>query len=618
MSINNILNVSQSGISAAQNTLQTVSHNIANANTPGYSRQVVSLANASGGLGVQVRDISRQLDLLLDRRQELGVGESGRLDARERFLSQIEQIFNEMGTPGLNDRLDALYTAADSLMDNPTNPVGREEFVTKADGVARHVQGMSRSLSGLLTPVDQEVDVLLADINNRLRAIRDVNVAIAGSEESGSADLRDQRRRMIMELGKLIDIQTLEIPGGAVQISMGGGQGLLADTVHAATLSRSPEMAVDPSVPTAPGEPPELTRFRGISLDGRPVLRIQGGALGGLVEVRDTLINGKNGFLTRLEALADTMRFQFNRIGSTSVSQSMFTSQTGVVTLGRDLGSPMRTLSTDPEAPNYQGAPVDMSQLLYTLADPPIVEGEEGRPAPPPVAAKQILFATGVDGSHLSVAPPVVVTEDMSIAGLVSAINRTGVINASITPDNRLRLQGANGLKYGVISDDSNVLAILGIGALFAGDGAWNMAANPALLSDSRTLGVGRINTRYEDPNDRSRATHATFDDGNNQAALAISQLRTTKFDISGRETSLTGNYAATVGMVGAVVNQNRDSSMAQKAAQDFLETLRQSTSGVSMEEELTDLLRFQRAFQASSKLVSTADELFQTIIQMV
>ncbi|MEO5348761.1 MAG: flagellar hook-associated protein FlgK [Magnetococcus sp. YQC-3] len=598
MSINSILNVSESGIFTAQNTLQTISHNIANANTPGYSRQVVKLQNMPLTGGVQITEISRQLDQLLDRRQELGSSETGSLEVKDRFLSQIEQIFNETGKEGLGTRLDALYSAADNLVDNPTNPVGREEFVSRADGVARYIQDMQHTLSGLLTPVDGEVDTLLADVNTRLKALRDVNAQIAGGGTGDPAsDLKDQRRQMVIELGKLVNIQTLDLPGGVLQVSMAGGQGLLVDSVHAVTLKRSKNMAVDPTVETPPGTPPKLTSFQGITMDGRDLLRVQGGKLGGLLEVRDTFINGKNGFLTRLEALADELRYQFNSIASTSASQGLYTGQTGVFTLGNDLGiRGMSELPVDPNSPVYAGSPVDLNR---------VVDGT-------------IVFAAGTDAGHLTNIANVTVGKTDTISQLVANINSSGVVNATITPDNKLRIQAPNGQVYGVVSDSSNVLAAMGIGGLFGGTGAWDMTVNPALLDDSRRLGVGRLVGQAEDVNNPTLITKATFNDGDNQAALAVSRLRNTQFTIAGSKSTLTGNYAATVGLVGSVINQNKESMTAQKAAQSFLETLRQSTSGVSMEEELTDLLRYQRAFQASSKMVTTANELMQSIINMV
>ncbi len=600
MSVNNILNISESGIIAAQTTLQTVSHNLSNVNTPGYSRQGVTLLNSSMGLGVQVQGITQQVDQLLDRRQELGMSETGALETKDKFLSQIEQVFNESSGSGLNSRMSDLYTSADSLVDDPTNVVGREDFVTKANGVAQYVGNMSQTLTGLLTPVDQQVDVLLADVNNRLKALRDVNAQIAGSAPGDPiADLKDQRRQMILDLGKEINIQTLDLPNGGVQIMMAGGQGLLADTVHAATLARSATNAVDPTV-VPQTNPPTLTKFPGISMDGRDLLNIQGGQLGGLLEVRDTLINGKNGFATQLDGLANELRFQFNSVASTGVSQGMSTSQTGVFLLGDNLDAPMQDPTT---GASPTGSPPDLSRV------------QDGN----------IVFATGADATHLSHMVTIPVTASMSINQLMEAINGAtdqngapGNMTASITTGNTLRIQGPTGQVYGAVSDGSHVLAALGIGALFGGTGARDMTVNPALLDNSGTLGVGNIANVYGNPSDPTQVTGATFDDADNAAALAMSQLRTTSVTINGFNGTLTAQYASTVGKLGAVVNQNTSSKTAQDAGQSFLDTLRQSTSGVSAEEELTDLLRFQRAFQASSKMVTVADQLMQYIVGMV
>ncbi|MBF0096585.1 MAG: flagellar hook-associated protein FlgK [Magnetococcales bacterium] len=599
MSINNILNTSQSGIFASQSTLQTISHNIANANTTGYSRQKITLVNAPMGLGVQIKDISRQLDHLLDRRQELGMSETGSLDAKSRFLEQMENIFNEAGGEGLNSRLGDLFSAADNLVDNPTNPVNREEFVTRAQSVANYLQKMDTTLTGLLTPVDKEVDVLLEDVNTRLKAIRDINAVITGRGGSDAPlDLLDQRRQMVLELGKLVNIQTLDTPGNGLQIMMAGGQGLLVDSVHAATFARSTvKNALDPS------DPSKTTDFKGITLDGRDLQRVQGGELGGLVEVRDSLINGKNGFATKLQALADEIRFQFNQIASVSVSQNMYSSQVGAFALGNNLDASIDTLVTDATSPLYSGAPVDFSR------------SQDG----------EMIFAVGSDATHLNHVVRVSVTRTMSIQEVVDAINNavdqddnSGYMSASITTDNQLRLQSATGQYYGTVSDSSNMLAAFGIGAVFSGTAARDMGTNPILLDDASALGVGRMSPVYGDPNDPTRITSATFDDGDNQAALAYSRLRETKVLIGNQKATLSGHYAAITGALGAVVNQNSESMTAQKAAQDFLETLRQSTSGVSMEEELTDLLRYQRTFQGCSKMVTTADMMMQTIINMV
>ena len=602
MSINSILNISDSGLSVAQSALQTVSHNIANVDTPGYTRQVSKLQSSPMGMGVQVTGIAQKLDPLLDRREELGTSETGSLDAQSRYLTQVEQTLNETGTStGLSSQLDALYTAADNLVNNPTDPVGKENLVTQANGLTQQVQGMSSSLSELLTQADREVDVTLTDVNTKLKVLQGLNAQIAASGPNADiSDLKDQQRQAVLDLGKEINIQTLPMPNGVVQVMMAGGQGLLCDSVHAATLARSKNKAIDPTQPTAPGQPPVLTNFAGITLDGRDVQNVQGGELGGLLVVRDTLINGKNGFLTQLNSLSDEIRFQFNTIGSTAVSQSMYTSQTGTASMGNDFSTPVGQLVTNPTAANYSGAPPDLSR----------------------VGSGQIVFATGPDATHLTVSAPINVTNQMSLSSLVQAINANGSVTASITPGHQLCLQAPTGQVYGVVSDGSNLLAALGVGGLFGGTGAQDMTVNSALVSDPSTVGTGRIATVANDPANPGQITGATFDDGSNQAMLSMSGLRTTKFVIppgSGTpKATLTDSYAATVGDVGSVVSQNTQSMTAQTSAQSFLDSLRQSTSGVSREEELTDLLKYQRAFQASSKMISYADQLMQSVVSMV
>lgn len=601
MSVNDILNVSRTGIFAAQNTLQTVSHNIANANTPGFSRQTIPLENAArsgggGGAGVQMADLSRQIDKLVDRRQELGTGELGRLDARARFLALIEQTFNDIGREGLSQRLDAVYAAADSLADNPVNPVEREEFVSRAGGLARFIQGMHHALSEEELPVDQEVDVKIADINHRLQSFREINNLIVRASASDAAlDLKDQRRRMVLDLGALIDLQTLELPQDGLQLMTSEGQ-LLADPVFAATLTRTSTLTD--------------TGFRGIAIDGREVgeRAIRGGELGGLLEIRDQVIHGPSGFLTRLEDVTDEIRFQFNRVSSTTVSSDMFTLQASALDIREAEAAGMLDVTfadwpATADMLGYDGVMRDDMQR--------VVEGE-------------IVFASGPDVDNLTLSTVRITPRDivrdgtltpgMTIRQFLTEVNQTGAVHAFINRDHTLQFSSlGQGYVYGVVSDSSNLLAALGIGAVFGGNGAGDMTVHPDLEEDSSQLGVGRLST--DDP---YNPTAAIFDDGSNFGALAMSDIRNNVYNIGGRNASLMGHYAASVGVLGSVINQNRESHTAQQAAQEFIGTMRESISGVSMEEELTDLIRFQRAFQASSKVVGVADEMMQTIISMV
>ena len=590
MGLTGLLNVSKQGIYVSQGTLQTISHNISNVNTPGYSRQTTTLESMSGdmnnpaGGGVEISKVSRQFDGLIQRREELGTAEVGRLESRDRFLTMIEDVFNDLDGDGLSQRMDAFYTSADNLADNPTNTVGREELVAQADALARYTQDMHHSLSELTMPVDQEISVVLDDVNVRLKAIQQINETIVANETSHPAlDLKDQRRKMLLELGEIIDIRTFDMPNAGLQVVTSRGQELLVDTVFAAEFKRSAEM--------------DENGFLGIQINGREFginEQIQGGNLKGLLEIRDDILNGADGYITKLEALADEIRFQVNTVHAQSVNQNLYTSQVSVNQLGRALDTGIADLVTDIDSEDYQNSPVDLSR---------VVDGT-------------ITFASGSDTDNLNTVSTVNITTDMTIREIKDAINNSGAVNASIiTEGDRqyLEVDSDEGEVYGVVSDTSNVLAALGVGAIFSGSGAADIAVGAELLADSKLLGIGRLNS-----DDTTDPVTVTFDDGHSGGALALGDLRTTEITLMDDSTTMTGHYARMVGSLGSLIRQDGESLIAQKSAQDFISDLQESIAGVSLEEELTDLIRYQRAFQASSKMVGVADELMQTIISMV
>ncbi|MBF0127217.1 MAG: flagellar hook-associated protein FlgK, partial [Magnetococcales bacterium] len=291
MSLGSVLDISKQGLFASQGTLQTISHNISNVNTPGYSRQSVDLAalpshmHATGGTGVKIVNVRQQLDQLVDRRLQLGAGELGRMETIDKYMQLVENVFNDMDGDGLSKRLEAFYDASDTLSANPSNAVARYQVVAKAEDIARQLNGMQTSLDEVALPVDREIDVTLADINTRLKAIQEITNTIVRNFNSNPAlDLQDQRRKMINELSEVIDVRVVDLKNGEVQIMSSREQELLADSVFSATLSRSATVTA--------------TGYQGILIGDRPMTldTIQGGQLGGLIELRDQLIHGSSGY----------------------------------------------------------------------------------------------------------------------------------------------------------------------------------------------------------------------------------------------------------------------------------------------------------------------------------
>ncbi|MBF0367966.1 MAG: flagellar hook-associated protein FlgK [Magnetococcales bacterium] len=586
MAISDILDISKQGIFVNQSALMTVSHNIANVNTEGYSRQSLRLestpgtGNTSIGGGVSLAQVTQQVDALVEGRLELGTAEIGRLQSRERYLLLVEDVFNDMDGDGFSQRLEEFFSASDSLADNPINPVSRNELIAEADGLSRYVQDMYQSLSDMALPVDEEINVLIADINERLSNLQEINSLIISQEHTSPAlDLKDQRQQMILELGELIDITTVEMDDGGVQIMTSKGQEVLVDAVYAAELTRSTDNSD--------------SGYMGIEIAGKEFGNtglISGGELKGLLEIRDEVIHGDDGLLTKLEAIADEIRFQVNLIHSQSVSDTMYTSQTGAFDLGNDLDVALSSLVTDTDSTSYTGAPEDLAR----------------------VTTGEVTFAYGTDYTDLTLSDPIAIDASMSIEDIRDAIDASNAVSAEIV-DNKLVLTATEGV-YGVTSDTSGILAAMGVGVLFTGSGARDMAVEESLMDDPNQVALGQISVVTEDDG----STTLTYHDADNQGALAIGALRDDKFTLFGDTTTLVSHYATVVGLLGAEISANSEALETQQAAYSFLQDVRESISGVSLEEELTDLIKFQRAFQASSKMVTMADELLQTIVSMI
>ncbi|MBF0588023.1 MAG: flagellar hook-associated protein FlgK, partial [Magnetococcales bacterium] len=254
MTIASLINVSKLGVLSSQSALQVVSHNIANVNTEGFSRQTAVLGtNATNaqryglsgtnvaGDGVMVNAVTRQVDALVENRILLGEQELGRLTTRDRFLMMVEDEFNDLDGDGFSQRMASFFEAADSLADNPLNPVAREEFVARSETLGNFANRMHSSLSELALPVDGEITVAIQDINTRLRSLQQVNDAIVRQGTAGSdpaLDLMDKRQTMIRELSELMDVQVLDQPNSAGITLLSGSGRMLMDQGFSAQFER--------------------------------------------------------------------------------------------------------------------------------------------------------------------------------------------------------------------------------------------------------------------------------------------------------------------------------------------------------------------------------------------
>ncbi len=303
------LNTGLRALMTSQAALQTIGHNISNANTPGYSRQSLSIRasapirmqNLWMGTGVDATSVERTVDQLLQRRLTGQVSSLQRLDASLSGMREFEALLGEPGGFGLGSLLDGFFESASSLATNPDDIVQRSGMVQATAQMISQFNQLASHVDSLTVDTAQQVTVFVDQVNVVSDDIVRLNQQIAQVEAGGLAanDLRDQRDQALENLAGLMDITYHEDTNGAVRV-LTGGQLLVGPqrsyemqaTIEAgASVSLMIEGATEPVTPT-------------------------GGTLGGLLQFSESFLPRQS---TQLDALAHNMILEVNRLHSAGV-----------------------------------------------------------------------------------------------------------------------------------------------------------------------------------------------------------------------------------------------------------------------------------------------------------
>lgn len=213
-----ILGIGNSGLNAAKKSLETTGHNISNVNTKGYSRQRVNQVtnnpiSKSGliqGTGTRVRSIERTHDPFVEKRLQKAISSEAYSQYRHEELSQVENIFNEIDTGGLNNIINKFYNAFRELSSQPDNETMRSVVRDTANLVVKDFSRIRDELDTLSRSIDQKLNGEIKDINAIAESITELNIRIANLEAAGdeTGDLRDQRDVAIRELSKSFKVHT--------------------------------------------------------------------------------------------------------------------------------------------------------------------------------------------------------------------------------------------------------------------------------------------------------------------------------------------------------------------------------------------------------------------------
>ena len=316
MSINRLVEIGKSALFTTQQAISVAGHNIANVNTPGYSRQAVSLAenrpeNGSPGqigTGVHAESIRRSFDAFVEEQLLASRERLGEFTASNSALARLEPLFGDANNRGIGAGLNEFFGALQDVATNPNDLSARTVFLSKATALAGRFNQAATDLTTAQGFLDRQVGQTVTDVNRLTSQIANLNAKIAGAESSGQQanDLRDERGVALANLGELIEISSIEDATGQLTVFAGRGH-VLVDKEQTYQLVGVPDLSnnglLDVRYDAGAGPTTSLASV------------IQSGRLKGLLGVRDQTIPSLRASLDTLASEIVTQVNQQHRLG---------------------------------------------------------------------------------------------------------------------------------------------------------------------------------------------------------------------------------------------------------------------------------------------------------------
>ncbi|WP_321394017.1 flagellar hook-associated protein FlgK [Emcibacter sp.] len=293
MSINNIISTALTGLYVNQSALSVTSNNVANVNTPGYSRQVVhqeAFVTGTKSGGVKIAGIERVVDQFLVAATYDANSQFGRYEVENAFHERIQAF---LGRPdenaSLSGELDEIFSSLSELALNPLSTVLKEDTLSAIDQFGNDLDTLAKNVQGLRQDASDQIGQTVAEINSLLDRIDSLNPLIIRETVTGgnAGSLLEQRAQALTKLSELVDISIRDTGNGGIAVTTSTGVSLVGQTGY--RLKYNPPGTVTSSTPFSPITVHKVDRTtgqlstNGVELDGS----VQGGNLKGLLVLRD-------------------------------------------------------------------------------------------------------------------------------------------------------------------------------------------------------------------------------------------------------------------------------------------------------------------------------------------
>ncbi|MEZ5587560.1 MAG: flagellar hook-associated protein FlgK [Sedimenticolaceae bacterium] len=633
-----IINIGVSALNAFKRQMETTGHNIANVNTEGYSRQVVQLdarspqISAQGyiGSGVEVASIRRSYDSYLATRVRDYTSSYEEFAVFEQRARQIDNVLADSAA-GIDDTLQQFFASVNDVADDPTSIPARSVMLNRASQLADRFNALDGWLEDIRHQLNGDLEREVGEINALAQSLASVNTrigALNGTPGGIPNDILDERDKLIDDLSKFTNVSTLEQSDGSMNVFVGTGQALVVGGNYNTLAVTNNTQAADHK---------ELVIRQSGGLTVNVTQQMTGGSLGGLLRFRDEVLDESQNALGRVA------------IGIASFFNAEHA--TGMDLDGQLGGDFFSTASPQVLAdPGNSGSivvgfddPADLTtheyELVYTGGSWSMTDLDSG--------ASVALSGTGTALDPL-------VADGMSI--VVNAASngdtyrlrptRAGASSLGLLVTNERDIAAAEAVRTQDLSGNTGT-GHIGAGAQTSSSGT-SLPATPITLTFDGTLNQFTVSTggtlAYDPASDTGSTltvniaglgdfsftmtgTPADGDQfqlssnaggvGDNRNARRLADLQSAKMMIGGTA-SFANTYGALIADVGTKTNQAAGNVSVQSHLLSQAEAAKSEVSGVNLDEEAADLVRFQQAYQAAAQVISVANTLFDSLLSAV
>lgn len=650
-----LLAIGKTGLYAAQAALATTGHNIANANVAGFSRQTVVQATSAAldtgvgflGTGTEIAQIKRYSDNFLNMQVRNAQASTSGLES---YYSQIKQIDNLLAdtTSGLSPAMQGFFKGVQDMAANRASVPSRQAMLSSAETLATRLQDLDSRLGEIRTGVNGEIEASVTAINTYGTQIAKLNEQISNFASSATRppnDLLDQRDQVVLELNKFVKASVTPGDNSSLTISIGNGQPLVVgnDSFQLAAMV----------------SPTDLTRMEvgyqvGSKVAVLPDGALSGGKLGGLLEFRTETLDTAQSSLGKI---AIGMAFEFNAQHQLGLDQNGNKGQpffnVAPAFVGASINNAKGT-STDPAA-ELTAKVTDPSKLkdsdyevTFNGTNYKVVRQSDNTDVGTVTPGANGVATFEVDGVEFSfknnarnkdtflVRPTIDGAANFNVlANDVSQIAAAAPILTSMPLANT----GTGKISEGKVSKDFLTAPAALPVTLEFDETSGNLSGFPAgmvTVVDSKGVSsqVNSANVKFDNgstysfggvsvtltgkPGDNDKFTIAANNSGvgDTRNIAALGELQTKNIFNNGTAT-LTSSYAQMVSQVGNKTREVQVNAQAGNALLAQAEGAQADVSGVNLDEEAANLIKYQQAYQASSKVMQIAGTIFDTLLSI-